>query len=157
MKIGCRTHLCHLILWAIFIAGGSASRKKTRGDFGGKTMKTYNFGYVPNVYDLAVIILALALSLTMGCTSMFTSKTKATWTEPGGKMVSYESDKEQVGLEASFDKDGTFHIRVDKAGTNEAAIAAALQSNLEVQKQLNALMQIIVPLAKAGVTKGVVP
>lgn len=83
---------------------------------------------------------AIVLSLSMGCASMFTAKTKATWTEPNGKSITYESDKEQIGLDATFDpKTGFFHIKVDKARTQEQVIAAVLQTQAQILGLLDKL------------------
>ena len=95
---------------------------------------------------IASIILCVFLS---GCTSMFTSKTKASYT-PGGP-ITYESDKEQVGLDVTYEVDEKgnvkkVRIKVDKSGTPEAAIAAALQQSSEAL----GLLKELLPLLKAG-------
>ena len=105
------------------------------------------------------LILAILLSATQGCgVSMFSAKTKASWTDPGGKTITYESDKEQIGLDATFDpKTGYFHVKVDKAGTNEAAIAAAAKQSEAVADVLKAIIPLIEKAALTAATKGAVP
>lgn len=86
------------------------------------------------------VLLAVVLSMTAGCAQMFTAKTKATWTEPNGKSITYESDKEQIGLDATFNPNtGAFHIKVDKSGTQEAVIAAVLQTQAQMLSILEKL------------------
>ena len=94
-----------------------------------------------------IIVLALCL-LVSGCgTSMFTANTKANFTMPDGTMANWESDKEHQGLEAEYDpKTGRFKIKVEKSGTPEAAIAAALQQSSEAL----GLLKELLPLLKAG-------
>jgi len=88
-------------------------------------------------FTIAILLLAL---VTSGCAQMFTSKTKATWTEPGGKSITYESDKEQIGLDAAFNPaTGEFRIKVDKASTQEAVIAAVLQNQTQILQLIEKL------------------
>ena len=69
-----------------------------------------------------VIIAAFYLS---GCAQMFTAKTTVRVERlPDGTCIAeYTSDKEQIGLEASVCEG---NVKVDKAGTQEAVIAAVL-------------------------------
>jgi hypothetical protein len=93
------------------------------------------------IYSLAIGVVALTFA---GCAQMFTAKTRATYTSPDGKQILYESDKEQVGLEAHVNPEtGEIHIKVDKASTPEAVIAAVLQVQtrmLDMIQQLQALL-----------------
>ena len=100
------------------------------------------------------VALAFLLSIS-GCgVGQFTAKTVATYETPDGKKISYESNKEQIGLEATFDpKTGMFHIKVDKAGTPEASIAAALENS----KEALGLARDAMAIGKAVATKGVAP
>jgi len=92
-------------------------------------------------------LLVIAAFLT-GCAQMFTAKTVASYVTPDGRMIHYESDKEQIGLEAVYtDKDGkTVSIKVDRAGTQESVIAATLQ----MQMQLLQMIQQLTPLLKGA-------
>ena len=102
----------------------------------GPTMKT--------VKAVALVIWALGLLYLSGCTQAYTAKTKATWTTPDGKQISYESDKEQVGLDAEFDPaTGKFHVKVDKASTNEVAIQAALAQSQALAKIMEAVLPVL--------------
>ena len=96
--------------------------------------------------------LGLMLSLTLpGCTSMFTAKTKATVTTPEGFTATYESDKEYQGIDAEYDPvTKRFHLRVEKSGTPEQAIAAAVQSNAAVAAILEKLAPFIAKAAALG-------
>lgn len=92
-----------------------------------------------------------------GCSSFFASKTVATYEMPDGKKITYESAKEQTGLDLKYvlDDQGKvkeLHIKVDKAGTQEAVIQAALQQQMQIGK----LLEVLIPLAKAAATKGAV-
>lgn len=93
------------------------------------------------LYSFVIGIVFLTLT---GCAQMFTAKTKASYIKPDGTTIMYESDKEQIGLEARVDpKTGAIEIKVDKAGTQEAVIAAVLQVQvkmLDMIQQLQALM-----------------
>ena len=96
----------------------------------------------------------LALLLSAGCgVTQYTASTKVSY---DGKTWFYESNKDQQGLKAKLSKDGSAEIETT-ASTPEAAIAAALNSNLALQKQIADLMAVVLPLIKAGATKGVVP
>lgn len=104
----------------------------------------------------AALCLAAAIGLA-GCASMFTSKTAASYqvSADGTKLISYTSDKEENGLDATWENtpDGNVklvHIKVDKAGAQESAVAAALQLQVELVKMLQALL----PLAQAAAAKG---
>jgi len=79
-----------------------------------------------------------------GCAgvTMFTAKTKATVTTPDGFTASWESDKEHQGLEAEYDPvTGRFKIKVEKSGTPDAAIAAALQSQTKMIELLGSALK----------------
>jgi len=83
--------------------------------------------------------LMLALFLASSCgAAYFSAKTVATYRIlPDGTLeASYDSSKEQQGLdldvEAQNGKIKTVRIHADKSGTNESAIAAALEANLKL-------------------------
>ena len=106
----------------------------------------------------AIIVGFLALILS-GCGAGFYSgNTKASYLTPDGKQISYESNKELTGLDVEYEvyADGRLkkiHIKVDKAGTQDAVIAASLQQSLATTK----LVESLVPLIKAAATKGMAP
>ena len=88
----------------------------------------------------------LAMFLSSGCgAAYFSAKTVATYRIlPDGTLeASYDSSKEQQGLdldvEAANGKIKTVRIHADKSGTNESAIAAALQANLKLIELLGVL------------------
>ena len=113
-----------------------------------------SFQYLLSPYGWGAIALAILLSMSAGCgVSQYTASTKVTY---DGKTWFYESNKNQEGLKAKLNKDGSAEIETT-ASTPEAAIAAALQSNLELQKQIGALLQVLLPMAKAAATKGAAP
>lgn len=97
---------------------------------------------------IVAISLGLFLSFSVGCGySFFAAKTTASYKTPDGKEIQYSSDKEQVGLDVKYvlDADGKvkeIHIKVEKAGSQEQAIAAALQQS----QATNALLQSLMPL-----------
>lgn len=83
--------------------------------------------------------LVLAIFLSSGCgASYYSAKTVATYEVlPDGTLkTSYDSSKEQQGLDLEVEEMGggkkTVKIHVDKSGTNESAIAAALAANLKL-------------------------
>lgn len=101
-------------------------------------------------------ILILAFLLT-GCgIRAWSASTEATYQiSPDGKKITYESNKEQQGLILEIHEvEGriyTVKISVDKSSTSEAAVAAALASQLNLQTQLMRLIEQLAPLAaKAG-------
>ena len=97
---------------------------------------------------ITTLILTLLIS---GCAQMFTAKTKASYIRPDGTRIEYESDKEQIGLDADFDPvTGKFHIKVDKAGTLESVVAATMQTQI----MLNQLIQTIGAGVKTGALAG---
>lgn len=100
---------------------------------------------------LIAALIGVFLSIT-GCTAAsFTARTTASWTEPGGKSIQYESNKDNIGLDATFDpKSGQFHIKVDKASTPEAAIAASQQAFSEALKSLSDVLKQVLPLVAKG-------
>ena len=78
------------------------------------------------------IALAMVAILSLnGCAQMFTAKTKARYEirPDGTKIVEYESDKEQVGLDARF---GDVRVKVDKSSTQDEVIAAVLSMQSQV-------------------------
>jgi len=102
---------------------------------------------------------AILMSLLLtGCgAGFFSAKTKAIYEiSPDGKKITYISNKEQQGLMLDLQEvDGkvkSVKINVDKSGTAEQAIAAALA----VQIQMNDLLQKLLPLLeKAAMTAAV--
>jgi hypothetical protein len=104
-------------------------------------------------------VLAMLLSIT-GCgIRSWSASTEATYEiTPDGKKIAYESNKEQQGLILEISEiDGkiyTVKISVDKSGTSEAAIAAALQSQTNLQLQLMRLIDQLAPLAAAAAKAG---
>lgn len=102
---------------------------------------------------MKIIFLTLFLA---GCgANFFSAKTTAIYEiTPDGKKIVYESNKEQQGLILELDEtDGrikTVKINVDKSGTAEQAIAAALA----VQVQMNQLMGKLLPLLEKAAMMG---
>ena len=105
------------------------------------------------------LMLALLLSVT-GCgIRMWSASTEATYEiTPDGKKIFYSSNKEMQGLVLEVNEvDGKMHtvkINVDKSSTSEAAVAAALQSQLNIQAQLMRLIDQLAPLAAAAKAGG---
>ena len=94
-----------------------------------------------------------------GCgAKFFSASTTATYTiQPDGTTaVSYESNKEQQGLDVVVKEvEGkanakTITIHVDKASTAEQAIAAALAVQLKITELLERLAPLIEKAAMAG-------
>lgn len=93
--------------------------------------------------------LSLALLFTMllsSCgASYFSAKTVATYSilPDGTLQASYDSSKEQQGLDLDVESEGgkikTVKIHADRSATNESAIAAALQANLKLIALVEAL------------------
>ena len=94
--------------------------------------------------------LSLALLFLTSCGySMFAGKTKAIYITPDGTRIEYESDKEQQNLH--FKKTATtVEVSTDKAGAQESAVAAALQSQAALMDVLRELMPLLKPAAMAG-------
>jgi len=105
------------------------------------------------------LLIALLLSVT-GCgIRMWSASTEATYEiTPDGKKITYESNKEMQGLILEISEvDGKVHtvkISVDKSSTSEAAVTAALQSQLNLQVQLMRLIDQLAPLAAAAAKAG---
>ena len=80
----------------------------------------------------------LAIFLSSGCgAAYYSAKTTANYKVlPDGTLeANYDSSKEQQGLVLEVNEEAgkkTVSIHVDKSGTNESAIAAALAANLKL-------------------------
>ena len=85
---------------------------------------------IENTAILVVLVLIVALS-GYGCASMFTAKTTVrVEVRPDGTCIGdYTSDKEQVGFEAAVCGGS---VKVDKASTQDAVIAAVLSMQSQV-------------------------
>src|ERR1043166_1713436 len=94
---------------------------------------------------MRIIYLGMALLLA-GCgAGFFSASTKAVYTiSPDGKTITYESNKEQQGLSLDLsEQEGkitNLKIKVDKADTQQEAIAAALQAQLGLQQIIQQLL-----------------
>ena len=104
-------------------------------------------------------ILAVLLFLVIGFVgcmpvSQLTANTTVTYKDGKGKEFFYSSNKNQEGLDAhgDFDTDGNIKGLSVKttATTPEAAIAAALQSNIALQAQVGQLLQSVLPLIQSA-------
>jgi len=106
------------------------------------------------IFFLCALALAVVLSL-VGCgIRAWSASTEATYeVSPDGKKITYESNKEFQGLILEV-TDNSVKITVDKASTSEAAIAAALQMQLNLQQQLMRLLDQLAPLAAAAAKAG---
>ncbi len=117
-----------------------------------------DFETMVKVFILALLA-AVVLSLT-GCgIRAWSASTEATYeVSLDGKKISYSSSKEQQGLILEITEvEGraqTIKISVDKSSTSEAAIAAALQMQLNLQAQLSRLIDQLAPLAAAAAKAG---
>jgi hypothetical protein len=111
------------------------------------------------IFFLCALALAVILSL-VGCgIRAWSASTEATYeVSPDGKKITYESSKEMQGLILEVTevegKINTVKISVDKSSTSEAAINAALQSQLNLQMQLMRLIDQLAPLAAAAAKAG---
>lgn len=105
---------------------------------------------------LYAFLLAMLLSVSVGCgIRAWSASTEASYEiTADGKKIFYESNKEQQGLILEITEvEGKVHtvkISVDKSSTSEAAIAAALQMQLSLQRQLMQLVDQLAPLAAAA-------
>jgi hypothetical protein len=112
-----------------------------------------------SIINLPLSIVIMLLSLT-GCgIRAWSASTEATYeVSLDGKKITYESNKEQQGLILEITElEGraqTIKISVDKSSTSEAAIAAALQMQLNLQAQLSRLIDQLAPLAAAAAKAG---
>lgn len=110
-------------------------------------------------YAREILIASLLLSL-VGCgIRAWSASTEATYEiTKDGKKIFYESNKEMQGLILEVSeiegRINTVKISVDKASTSEAAIAAALQMQLNLQTQLLRLIDQLTPLAAAAAKAG---
>jgi hypothetical protein len=104
-------------------------------------------------------LLAFALSLTIGCMGVdkYTARTTVHYKAPGVE-ADYDSNKNQENFKAKvgFDAQGKINaLDIETTATTpEAAIAAALQSNAQILKSVNDLLNTVLPLIKTAATKG---
>jgi hypothetical protein len=99
----------------------------------------------------------LAVLLLGGCSaSNYLGNTKASYSAANG--FSYESNKNQEGLKASgeVNTDGSAKFSVETTATTpEAAIAAALQTNILTQQNIAKLIDAAIAAGQLAATKGV--
>lgn len=103
------------------------------------------------------VALALLLSIS-GCVGQFTASTTVHYkvTAPSGVITEadWTSNKNEEGINVKIDpKTGEVNLRVNKAGTPEASIAAALENS----KEALGLARDAMAIGKAVATKGAVP
>lgn len=104
--------------------------------------------------NLAIALTCLVISSGCGA-RYFSASTEAIYKiTPDGKFVSYESNKELQGANVEITEiDGKttlVRISVDKAGTSEAVVAAALAT----QKQMMDILQRLIPLIEKAALSG---
>ena len=90
-----------------------------------------------------------------GCgVAKYSASTTASYKTPDGIEVFYESNKDAEGVIVEIKevegKAKTITIKVEKAGTSDAAIAAALNAQLKLAEVLEKLMPLITKAAMAG-------
>lgn len=91
------------------------------------------------------ILCLLGVLLLQGCgENMFLGSTKASALFPDGRAFNYENNRDFQGLDVTYDPStGLFHLKMDKSGTPEAAMAAqsmAILKALEIlESHLNAV------------------
>lgn len=106
-----------------------------------------------------LILFVALVTLTTGCSTadQYLGSTEASYDAPGVKGY-YKSNKNQQGFKASMvlGEDGKMRtLNVETTATTpEAAIAAAAMTNLEIIKQYNATMQMLMPLITKGLAGG---
>ena len=90
--------------------------------------------WIENAAILAVLVFVVAFS-GYGCAGMFTAKTTVrVEVRPDGTCIGdYTSDKEQVGFEAAVCGGS---VKVDKASTQDAVIAAVLSIQNQIWSML---------------------
>jgi len=100
-----------------------------------------------------LLLITSILLVISGCgAAYYSAKTTATYKIlPDGTLeASYDSSKEQQGLDLDIENENgkikVVRIHVDKSGTNESAIAAALAANLK----LISLVETLAAGAKAA-------
>lgn len=109
------------------------------------------------LFEFVCWTLLFLIWFAAGCgAKYFSASTTATYSmQPDGtKVIIYESNKEQQGLDVVVkeidDKAKTVTIHVDKASTAEQAIAAALAVQLKLADMLEQLAPLIKAAAMAG-------
>ncbi len=121
------------------------------------TLDTYR-GVRLDPMSFAVLVFALFLLCSCGAGFYSASTTASVTVSPDGtRIITYESNKEENGLDATWDElPGNVkhvHVAVQKAGTSESAIAAAAQAQLELMKLLQQLVPLLAEAAKIGATR----
>ena len=97
---------------------------------------------------LIAIVLAAVLASSCGA-GFYSAETDAEYTFPDGRVVRYRSNKVQQGFKAHYiDEAGrTITIEVDEAGTDRAAVAAAMQNNIMMGQIIDRLLERLDKLA----------
>lgn len=88
---------------------------------------------IANVMNKYLVLIPFLFAL--GCAQMFSSKTMVT-VENAGCKASYESDKEQLGLESEICGG---KLKVGRSGTQEQVIAATLAAQMQMLDLLRTL------------------
>ncbi len=101
---------------------------------------------------MKLLMIALIVAVSGGCARLFTASTTASYSGPDGRLIEYQSDKEQIGLEAVYvvDEQGRVRevrIKVDKASTQAEVIQAVLQQQRQLSETLSSLLPL---LTRAG-------
>lgn len=101
---------------------------------------------------MKTLLICSLIAMLAGCgVSQYTASTTASANKDG---FNYVSNKNQESLHAHGEIDpasGKMDFDVTTTATTpEAAIAAAMQSNLKIQEQIAAILQAILPLIQAA-------
>jgi len=111
---------------------------------------------------ITAICLGLSLAILMsisGCYALNSAKTTARYEiTKDGKVISYESNKEQQGLDLNLvEKQGqiqSVQIHVDKSGTLESLANGILQQQQRLYDSIMSLVQSLAPIAAAAAKAG---
>ena len=104
-----------------------------------------------------IIVVALSLSLLMGCSfvDLQTARTDFEYELPDGRRITYSSTKDQAGIDLLITEiDPTtdkiikkWRLRVEKSGTPEGAYTALAQQ----QQSVADIMKLLIPLVAKAV------
>lgn len=107
-------------------------------------------------FDWTVAALLLLSLSAAGCgVGNYTAKTTANFIRPDGTRFEYFNEKDLSGAEVTYELDDKgavkkIHFKLDKSGTPEAAMAAAMQSNKAMAELLKDLAPLIAKAAALG-------
>jgi hypothetical protein len=94
--------------------------------------------------------------LSAGCASYdrFAGETHAEYILPDGRKLYWKSNKQQQGFKAFVQPNGTIHIEVTEAGSQESVLNAMARANERAFTMMEQVMQKLAPIIEKAAAAG---